>query len=113
MGALIAAGLPKPPIPAETRWTTLRETLRYYSCHCGKLQDLVAALPREGPKKSDKPRKVSTVQAILEDPALRRNVECILAILDPVCNSLNVLQSDNSNIAEAYFQFLKLEEVFF
>lgn len=58
-------------------------------------------------------KRFQTVQAILEDPALRRNVECILAILDPVCNSLNVLQSDNSNIAEAYFQFLKLEEVFF
>ena len=112
VAALENAELTKPPMPTETRWTTLHQTLRYYQQNCGKLQDIVAIIPIKGPKKSNRPRVITSIQNILEDATIRRTVESILSILDPICHALNTLQSDSANLAEAYSQFMKLEKVF-
>lgn len=95
----------KPPLPAETRWTSLRESIQYFVANWGRLHDIFTSLQRS---KTAEEERIN-----LADQDLRRFSEDILSILDSVMLALNTTQSDGCNLADAYSAFIKLRAVKF
>jgi hypothetical protein len=90
--------LPKPPLPAETRWNTLKDTLEYYDKNWSQLLEVATHLL----KPADKELKY------LENFQLRRSVSDLLKIYTCIAVNLDKLQSDTATIAFAVECWLDL-----
>ena len=89
-----------PPLPAETRWNTLRDSLAYYCENWATLVQIIADLQGTN----------GTERKFLENVQIRSSARDLLAIFDAITAAINRLQSDTATIAEAVESWLELIE---
>ena len=88
---LSSNNLNKPPLPCETRWNTLRDSLQYFCTHWASLVRIIETLESE---QNPERRNLESVQ-------LRRAASELFQVFDVIAEALNMLQSDSSTIATA------------
>ena len=88
---LDARSMNKPPLPCETRWNTLRDSLQYY---CNNWANLVSIFEKLEGENSTERRNVENIM-------LQRAANELLQIFDIISAALNLLQSDTSSISTA------------
>ena len=95
---LKSRGINKPPLPADTRWNTVRDTLRYYVNNWAKLVEISCEIFDSTCKE----------RRYLESMPIRSAAVDLLVVFDAISQALNTLQSDSANIADALQEWLKL-----
>ena len=93
-------GVNKPPLPSETRWNTLRDSLQYFCKNWASLISIIERIENEQ----------NTERRLLESVPLRRAANELLQVFDLIANTLNLLQSDRATIATAAECWLKLTD---
>ena len=90
----------KPPLPSETRWNTLRDSLKYFCNNWAGLVSILEQLEKE----------TAAERRFLEDLQVRRAATELLEIFDLIAEALNTLQCDKTTISTATESWLKLSE---
>ena len=87
---LLDIGLPRPPLPGETRWNSVADTLEWFIDHWGPLNQQMQI--HGGDK---------TILRLLENIMLKRNAWDLLQLAKELGVNLDRVQRDGCNIAEA------------
>ena len=96
--SLKAANISRPPVPAETRWNTMSDTLEYYCVNWAVLVELISDLQGTN----------GVERKFLENIQIR-NAACDLRdIFSAVSKALNTLQRDGATIGQAVEVWLDL-----
>ena len=81
----------KPPIPAETRWSSQQATIKYFVENWVNIVAIVTELL----PKNDK------IYRYVEEIQLKRSAVDLLDVLNPITEALNLLQGEKTTISEA------------
>lgn len=98
--SLKGANLGHPPLPCETRWTSLRDSLEYFCKNWAKLVEL-------GDEYGD-----ADLRKSVSDTNTRENAHTLLSRIDPVVHALNRMQKDEVTIAKGVEIWLDLVSEF-
>lgn len=109
LAALKLHQIRKPPLPADTRWNTIRDSLICFKDGWGKFNDLFAyLLPTVD---SSQMKGFLDMRNVIEDLDLKHSVVEVLEFLDPLSIALDIVQSDKTTIADAWYKFKELNLV--
>ena len=101
-GAMRIKGLPLPPTPCDTRWSTNYKMVEYFNLHWGQLADICATILRPG----------DPVHRDLENTQIRRGSEDLAVQLGPIASKLAATQSDSFTLAECTTAWLAMLQAF-
>ena len=82
--------LPRPPLPVETRWNSLTDTLKYFVDHWSTLVVVINTIMKP----------TDPIYRSMEDVQLKRTASELLEIFNPLSTSLDTAQSDSSTLSE-------------
>lgn len=101
LAQLSACKLPRPPIPVETRWNSLIESIAYFDRHWARIVEIVRGSPAA----------TETERRTAEDLQLLHAARDMMQCFEPLGNALAVIERDRSTLADAYHEFLHLNQV--
>ena len=90
--ALRQNNVPRLPLPTETRWNSVSETLQFFIEHWSTLVDVVNTITGLS----------DPIYRIMQDIQLKRTAADLLEIFKPLGKALDELQSDTFFIGECY-----------
>ena len=90
--------LAKPPLPCETRWNTLRDSLAYYCQNWAVLVQAIADL--QGTNGNER--------KYLENMQIKSAANDLLVIFDVISKALNRVQADSATIADSVDAWLEV-----
>jgi len=99
---LLFKGVPIPPLPSETRWNTVNDSLLYFNQHWAILTEICATLLF-----ANDPLRLS-----LENLTLRRASEEFAKQFKPIAVAIDKSQKDCTTIGDAIHIWLTLQEDF-
>ena len=91
-GQLKEKNVPRPPLPIETRWNSVCESLEYFITHWSDL----ACIVNSNLKPSE------NVYKYMEDILLKRAATDMVEVLKPIKNAINNFQREDCNLAECF-----------
>lgn len=104
--ALVAAQaerkMGKPPLPANTRWCSARDSYKYFDTNWGSLADIATKLLKT----------TDPIRRILEELPVRRAATDLVSYFDPVAFALNCAQRKGTSLGEIVDIWLELVECF-
>lgn len=96
--AAATAGIGRPPLPATTRWLSVRDSVVYYDAHWPVLADLAAKKLQKG----------DNIRRLIENLQIRRAASDLLSYHDPIGKANNRMQAEGVTLGESVEIWLDL-----